>query len=258
MMSSTAPALRRTILVRKYQGEARQNTRLGHESVICQRCHADNVIAAVKSAECGPGSELGSEPCTAGTLIKPITEAIHNNHRGISRWWPDAFADSLGRDGGCQGCHPAHRSDGDMDGYPITLAGGNFYANGDNRGANGGCFVGRDVHSNPGKDTDGVETPAHLNAVGQYLADNVANDGNGIWCTNCHNQLGQEMWKAENMTSLVHNEGTSNPRGEPTLAAVAAAVGITEEQAIAWLDPTDTNPLGDFTLRDLGYRPWSM
>ena len=38
--------------------ELPQNTRLGHESVICQRCHADNVIAAVKSAECGPGSDV--------------------------------------------------------------------------------------------------------------------------------------------------------------------------------------------------------
>ena len=27
-----------------------QNTRLGKESVICQKCHADNVIAVVKSA----------------------------------------------------------------------------------------------------------------------------------------------------------------------------------------------------------------
>jgi len=228
-------------------GEAPQNTRLGHESVICQRCHADNVIAAVKSAECGPGSELGTESCTAGTLIMPITEAIHKNHGGISTGGPIAFDDSLGRDGGCQGCHPAHRSDGDMNGYPITLAGGNLYANGDNRGANGGCFVGRDVHSNPGKDSDGAETPEHLNAVGQYLADNVANDGNGIWCTNCHNQLGQELWKAENMESLVHGVGLNNPRAEPTLAAVAAAVGVSEEQAIAWVDPTTTNPLGDFS-----------
>ncbi len=46
--------------------ELAQNTRLGHESVICQRCHADNVIAAVKSAECGPGNELGTESCAAG------------------------------------------------------------------------------------------------------------------------------------------------------------------------------------------------
>ncbi|RKZ69885.1 MAG: hypothetical protein DRQ44_02265, partial [Gammaproteobacteria bacterium] len=231
-------------------GVAPQNTRLGHESVICQRCHADNVIAAVKSAECGAGSELGTEPCATGTLIKPITEAIHKNHGGISTGGPIAFDDSLGRDGGCQGCHPAHRSDGDMDGYPITLAGGNKYALGDNRGANGGCFVGRDVHSNPGKDTDGVETVAHLNAVGQWLEDNVAHDNggdNGLWCTNCHNQLGQELWKEENMTSLVHGEGTNNPRAEPTLAAVAAAVGVSEAQAIAWLDPTVGNPLGDFS-----------
>ncbi len=239
-------------------GVAPQNTRLGHESVICQRCHADNVIAAVKSATCGPDNALGTDPCLEGTLIKPITEAVHNNHRGIHM--VDAnnvpgvitFADSEGRDGGCQGCHPAHRSDGDMNGYPITLAGGNKYAGGDNRGANGGCFVGRDVHSNPGKDNDGVETPAHLNAVGQYLADNVANDGLGIWCTNCHNQLGQEMWKAENMESLVHGVGTTNPRGEPTLAAVAAAVGTTEAQAISWLDPKQGLEPGD----DDSYAIW--
>ncbi len=236
--------------------ELAQNTRLGHESVICQRCHADNVIAAVKSAECGAGNELGTEPCATGTLIKPITEAIHNNHRGINMPNADgelgiiAFADSLGRDGGCQGCHPAHRSDGDMNGYPITLAGTNRYANSDNRGANGGCFVGRDVHSNPGKDTDGAETPEYLNAVGQYLADNVASDGNGIWCTNCHNQLGQEIWKAENMEDLVRGVGISNPRAEPTLAAVAAAVGTTEAQAMLWLDPKESDAV------DYSYAIW--
>jgi hypothetical protein len=243
-------------------GVAPQNTRLGHESVICQRCHADNVIAAVKSAECGAGNadpNMASETCEIGTLIKPITEAIHNNHRGVNMadasgdGGPIVFADSLGRDGGCQGCHPAHRSNGDMMGYPITLAGTNYYYDGDNRGASGGCFVGRDVHSNPNKDSDGVETPAHLNAVGQYLAANVANNGNGIWCTNCHNQLGQEMWKTENMTSLVHNQGDVNPRAQPTLAAVAAAVGTTEAQAIAWLDPKQGLSPGD----DHSYAIWA-
>ena len=57
-----------------------QNTRLGHESVICQRCHADNVIAAVKSAT-----------IRATVTIKPITEAIHNNHRGVSNGGPDCL-----------------------------------------------------------------------------------------------------------------------------------------------------------------------
>ncbi len=107
------------------------------------------------------------------------------------------------------------------------------------------------MHSNPGKDSDGAGTPEHLNAVGQWLSDNVYSDqpdrDTGIWCTNCHNQLGQEIWKTENMEDLVHGVGLNNPRGEPTLAAVAAAVGVSEEQAIAWLDPTDSNPLGDFT-----------
>ena len=241
-------------------GALPQNTRLGHESIICQRCHADNVIAAVKSATSG------------GALIMPITEAIHNNHRGVNMSIPDAngdpvggpitFADSNGRDGGCQGCHPAHRSDGDMNGYPITLAGGNLYANSDNRGANGGCFVGRDVHSNPGKDTDGAETPAYMNAVGQHLVDNVASTGNGIWCTNCHNQLGQEIWKAENMVSLVHGvpgkqaDGVTdavNIRALPTLAEIAQAVGTTTEQAMSWLDPTEGLNPGD----DDSYAIWA-
>jgi hypothetical protein len=233
-------------------GEAPQNTRLGHESVICQRCHADNVIAAVKSASCGPGSPNPNDPqsCEEGDTIKPITEAVHNNHRGISTGGPIAFTDSLGRDGGCQGCHPAHRSDGDMNGYPITLAGTNLYANSDNRGANGGCFVGRDVHSNPGKDTDGVETPEHLNAVGQWLASNVSNDpseNTGIWCTNCHNQLGQEIWKAENMEDLVRGVGVNNVRAKSLQGIADEVAGGSIDQVIAWLDPTDDNPLGDFT-----------
>jgi len=252
-------------------GELVQNTRLGHESIICARCHGQNVIAAVKGATCS----ADNLQCAEGTLIMPITEALHYNHRSIAAGGVVAFADSQGRAGGCQGCHPAHRSDGNMNGYPITLAGANRYADSDNRDATGGCFVGRDVHSNPGKDTDGAETPEHLNAVGQWLSTNVysnpgSDGGNlGIWCTNCHNQLGQEIWKTENVESLVHGTGIcssdgvtgcqvdadcigatntctlNNPRTEPTLAALAAAVGTTEAQAISWLDPKNSNPVDD-------------
>ena len=139
-----------------------QNTRMGHESVICQKCHGDNVIAAV--------NPLGPD---AGYFLPPISEAIHNAHRAQSAGGNIVFNDGLGRFGGCQGCHPAHRSDGVMDKYPITQAGNNANADGDNRLGKGGCFVGRDVHSNPLKDVDGVETAGHLNAVGQWLADNV-------------------------------------------------------------------------------------
>ena len=229
-----------------------QNTRLGHDSVICQKCHADNVIAVVKSASCGPGN-IG---CSDGDLIPPLTEAIHFNHRNVTEGGDIVFNDSLGRDGGCQGCHPAHRSDGDMSGYPITEDGSNFYASLDNRDANGGCFVGRDVHSNPMKDVDGAETPSHLNAVGAWLVNNVARDTGdwkGIWCTNCHSQLGQEFWKTENMENLVLDipgPGAINVRGgevdpdtanvEAALDSVLANIGVDPNLGRSWLDPKTT------------------
>jgi hypothetical protein len=229
-----------------------QNTRLGKESVICQKCHADNVIAVVKSGGSG------------GYVVPPISESIHITHTATSEEGGKiTFDDSLGRYGGCQGCHPAHRSDGVLDGYPITLDGTNANANGDNRLAAGGCFVGRDVHSNPLKDVDGAETPEHLNAAGEWLKANVSRnqaglagsdeDTRGIWCTNCHTQFGQELWKAENCEDLIHGVCApgANPRAEPTLAAMASAIGVSEAQAIAWLDPNSQDlhgtGLGNFT-----------
>jgi hypothetical protein len=213
-----------------------QNTRMGHESVICQKCHGDNVIAAVNPL--GP---------SAGYFLPPISEAIHNAHKAQSAGGNIVFNDGLGRFGGCQGCHPAHRSDGVMDKYPITQAGNNANADGDNRLGKGGCFVGRDVHSNPLKDVDGVETPAHLNAVGQWLADNVfygqagepggTEDNRGIWCTNCHNQLSQEIWRNEDCHDLINGVCVNDVRGEPTLDAVAAAAGLSPAEAVEMLDP---------------------
>ena len=226
--------------------------------MICQKCHSDNVIAVVKSA----GSPLPYVGPGANYVVPPISEAIHRAHRETSEGGPIAFSDAIGRSGGCQGCHPAHRSDGVMDNYPIGLDGNNGQALTDNRLAQGGCFVGRDVHSNPLKDVDGAETPAHLNAAGQWLADNVfynqageggvaGNDTRGIWCTNCHSQLGQELWRNENCADLINGDCVTNPRGAATLADMATAVGVSEAQAIAWLDPTSTDlhgtGLGDFT-----------
>ena len=84
------------------------------------------------------------------------------------------------------------------------------------------------------KDTDGVETPAHLNAVGQYLATNVfynqdgeagvAGDATrGLWCTNCHTQLGQEMWKAEDCNDLIAGDCVNNVRGLGSLCQIASS-----------------------------------
>jgi len=204
-----------------------QNTRLGHQTVACQRCHADNVIAVVKSAY----------NASTGGLIPALSEALHDNHKN------NPFSDSLGRNGGCQGCHPAHRSDGTLNGYPITELGLNAQSASDNRDAAGGCFVGRDVHSNRNKDADAT-TPSHMNAVGQWLVDNVANDtGNwkGIWCTNCHSQLGQELWKADSLGDHGGTPFEPNPadtlRDGATLADIASGLGISMTQATAWLDP---------------------
>ena len=159
-------------------------------------------------------------------LVEPITQAIHFRHIN-NRPLPDAN----GRTGGCQGCHPAHRQDRSLDGYPITFTGQNFYGdtNGDgtiddtdgdqvhhdNRDAAGGCYVGRDVHSNPRKDEDGAQTPEHLNAVGKFIRANVSRgqgwevgdtsniapngERKGLWCSNCHNMLSRVLYKADNL-----------------------------------------------------------
>ena len=112
--------------------------------------------------------------------------------------------------------------------------------------------MGRDVHSNPGRGAD-LGGKIHLNAIGQWLKTNVANDtghDKGIWCTNCHSQLSQEIWRNENMVDLIRGvpgkqaDGTTpavNIRALPTLAAIASAVGVSESQAIAWLDPKHSN-----------------
>jgi len=246
-----------------------QNTRIGHDSVICQKCHADNVIAVVKSANCGPATS-----CAEGGLIPALTQAIHHNHRSQSEGGDIVFNDALGRDGGCQGCHPAHRSDGVMDGYPIDLDGNNFQASGDNRLASGGCFVGRDVHSNPMKDVDGAETPEHLNVLGQYLSDWVfrnqagepggTQDTRGIWCTNCHSQAAQQMWKAENCTDLINNDCApgENPRAAATMQDLADML-VTRQpdpalrlaQLESWVDPKDPNVDPDLPLSGAGTRP---
>jgi len=237
-----------------------QDTRFGHQSVICQKCHGDNVIAALTSSVSG---------------IRPISETIHDAHKVVSAGGPITFDDSLGRFGGCQGCHPAHRSDGVMDKYPITggddfHGGDNANANGDNRHGKGGCFVGRDVHSNPLKDLElhGGNAPVngqdiHLNVVGQWLSQNVfrnqAGRGNvadenvrGIWCTNCHTQLSQEIWRTEDCNDLIHGDCKVNPRAATSLPQLAQQVGLTYQQLLNYIDPKNPQ-LQDPAIVAAGY-----
>ena len=217
-----------TDFLRNYKPNSRDvSNRLGRDPVLCQKCHADNVIGVLQSKT---HKVDGKEE-----LIPPLTQAIHTVHQ-IKAPLPD----SQDRTAACQGCHPAHRQDGSMEGYPITPDGKNAYADADNRDAAGGCYVGRDVHSNPGKDRDGVGTKEYLNAVGQWLQDNVSQIGNGqggkgLWCTNCHNQLSRELYQRDNLENAFLQTGAT--LRNKSLEEIAAGIGVSMDQLKAMMDP---------------------
>jgi hypothetical protein len=257
-------------------------SRLGRQTVICQDCHADNVIGVLQSKKIYeiPERDRGfrfaelwgdtSIPGGAGDKLLPaLTEAIHSAHLKHTPGY-----DGQGRTGSCQGCHPAHRSDGSLDNYPITLDGLNAYGpdggspNGDNRDAAGGCFVGRDVHSNPMRyAADAIPAgDLHLNAVGNWLRDNVANDSGadkGIWCTNCHTQLQRELYEADHLTNAVKPGAGETARDATSLGDLAnqlnAANGssLTAQDIINMLDPGQVGVGHTARTDNLTLLPWA-
>jgi hypothetical protein len=256
-----------TRFTEKYSPNATSN-RLGRGSVICQKCHADNVIGVIGAgtvahrrdgtvvvedraridlavARGTPVEYLDPKnPNTPadGISVPPLTEAIHAMHL-VMRPMPDGRM----RSGSCQGCHPAHRYDRDMKGYPITADGSNAFsgkpgsAGNDNRDAAGGCFVNRDVHSNPNKDKDGAETPEHLNALGNWLKANVTRENGrmkGLWCTNCHTVLSKELYKHDALaTGEAFRPGQEDTLRSKSLEEIARALNTTVPQLTAMLDP---------------------
>lgn len=222
-----------TDFLKNYNPKASSN-RLGRSPVICQECHADNVIGVLGSKTVDDKTAPNADASMKGKTISALTEAIHSRHQRLR-----PLPDSEGRTGACQGCHPAHRQDRSMESYPITPMGENTYAKADNRDAAGGCYVGRDVHSNPNKDKDGAGTPAHLNAIGEYLAENVVKeDGKfkGLWCTNCHNQLSRELYERDNLKNAFKQEGDTIR--DKSLRQIAKAIGVSEKELIEkYIDP---------------------
>ncbi len=208
--------------------------RLGRDPVLCQKCHADNVIGVLQSR--GVIEAMTGQPISTDIPIPPLSQALHHAHQ-TNRPLPD----SNNRTNACAGCHPSHRQDGSMDGYPITPDGKNAYADADNRDTKGGCFAGRDVHSNPGKDKDGVETPEHLTAIGKWLQENVSQIGNGkhgkgLWCTNCHNQLSRELYQRDSITHAFRQQGRT--LRNKSLDEIASAIGVTRQTLIdKYIDP---------------------
>jgi hypothetical protein len=256
-----------TRFTEKYNFAATSN-RLGRGSVICQKCHADNVIGVIGGgtvARRKDGSAVvedrahidlavaknvpveyldakNSNTPPDGTLIPPLTEAIHSMHLEHR-----PLADGQKRSGSCQGCHPAHRQDRTMKGYAITANGLNAFSGqpgsegNDNRDAAGGCFVNRDLHSNPNKDKDGAGTPDHLNSVGLWIKENVSRqDGRmkGLWCTNCHNGLSKELYKYDRL-----DPGEAfNPKPDHTLRGkslqdIAQALNLKTGAIPEFIDP---------------------
>ena len=93
-----------TDFTKNYNANARGN-RLGRDPVLCQKCHADNVIGVLAS-KTHKDKKTGKE-----NLIPPLTQAMHFAHQKHS-----PMPDAQGRTAACQACHPAHRQDGRMDG----------------------------------------------------------------------------------------------------------------------------------------------
>jgi len=226
-----------TQFLSKYDPSSRATqNRLGNDPVLCQQCHADNVIGVLQSkgiAQIMGGTEKRED---WDAPIMALSEALHRVHQTI-RPMPDAE----GRTGTCAGCHPAHRQDGGMEGYPITPSGKNFYATSDNRDTKGGCFAGRDVHSNPNKDKDGVGTPEHLNEIGKWMQTNVSKIGNGqggkgMWCTNCHSQLSRELYQRDDLENAFKQTGKTIRN--KSLNEIAKEIGVTRKTLEEkYLDP---------------------
>lgn len=220
-----------TDFLKNYNPKGRTlDNRLGRDPVLCQKCHADNVIGVLQS-------KTFKDPKTGKEgVIEALTQAIHTVHQT-----KEPMPDSEGRTAACQGCHPAHRQDRSMDKYPITLEGKNNFAAGDNRDAAGGCFVGRDVHANRNCYKDGINAPVHLNSIGQWIQTNVSNigtnkGGKGLWCTNCHTQLSRELYQRDNLTNAFKQTGTTIRN--KSLDEIAKALNIsTDELKTKYLDP---------------------
>lgn len=227
-----------TNFLAKWPASGNAYMRLGRDSVMCQECHADNIIGRFFSRKAGAMEKNDIQPDhprlpAPEHLISPLTEAIHKSHQRNN-----PLPDSLGFAGGCQLCHPAHRSDRTMDEFPLTEVGQNFFAKGDIRDSKG-CYTSRDVHGNPNRHKDGAGTSSHLNSIGVALLSEVAKTNGkdkGLYCTHCHNLLSHELYKADHLTDAVLQTGQTL-RNRP-LEEIAASIGVTGEALKRdYLDP---------------------
>ncbi|NIV07738.1 MAG: hypothetical protein GWN61_16585, partial [candidate division Zixibacteria bacterium] len=164
-------------------------TRLGRQPIRCQACHGDNIVGQLEG-QTRPGSD---------EKISSLSAAIHRSHLSSV---PDP--DINMRTSNCQGCHPAHQHSGSLAQFPLDNSG--HFRGGDIRDYRGGCFLGRDLHSNP-KTDEILQTDTHLNSIGKWVKKNVMGEGRGLYCTNCHNLGSRLLYKADTLRHVLSLEG---------------------------------------------------
>ncbi len=194
-----------TNFLRDYNPDAASN-RLGKVgSVNCPDCHGDNMSGNLQSPR--PGT-------TGYTAVKgrPLTEAVHSVH---AKFIP--MPDKAGRTQNCQACHPTHwqnekMNDHKTNPYEITDDDGNpRFSDSDLRTSGGGCFLSRDAHTNPD-----ATPPYFLNEIGKWFLNEVSMKDEtgravkkmrGLYCTNCHNHLAHELYRYDDLSNAVLQEG---------------------------------------------------
>ncbi len=195
----------KTNFLRDYDSDAASN-RLGKVgSVNCADCHGDNMSANLQSPRPGTSGY-------AAVKGKSLSEAVHSVHM---KFVP--MPDKAGRTQNCQACHPTHwqnekMNDRKTNPYEITDGNGNpRFSNSDLRTSGGGCYLRRDAHTNPD-----VTPPFFLNEIGKWFLSEVSMKDEmgkavtkmrGLYCTNCHNHLAHELYRHDDLSNAVLQEG---------------------------------------------------
>ncbi len=211
-----------THLLKGYNPGASSN-RLGAVGPVnCADCHGDNISGNLRSPR--PGA-TGYSAVKARTL----SEAIHSAHVSFI-----PMPDKAGRTQNCQACHPAHWQKEEMNtpANPYRLVdddGNPRFSNADVRTSGGGCYLRRDAHANPD-----VKPPFFLNPVGKwYLKEVSRRDENGrsvsalrgLYCTDCHSPLSQELYRHDEIRDAVSQEGKTL-RNKPVKEIVKTIAGV--------------------------------
>jgi mono/diheme cytochrome c family protein len=207
----------------KYYNPNVATNRLGPVGTVnCADCHGDNISGNLQTPR--PGT-TGYPPMKG----RPLTEAIHAVH---AQFVP--MPDKAGRTQNCQACHPSHWQEQAMNvpgknPYAIVDEFGNpRFSNADLRTAGGGCFLRRDAHANPD-----VKPPFFLNGIGSWYLNEVSMKDEhgrttktmrGLYCTNCHNQLTQELYRYDDLDNVVSQSGKTL-RDKPIADVIAAVAG---------------------------------